>query len=121
VSISRRKAIEHSEKIIASPRSSLAVKLRHGKGGVVLLHKGRALTRCYVTPSGIRAATLMAKVVGARVPPMGASVQVEVSTGVLWRAISISSLDFRKKEAYLLAQRLLEEVETMLTAGAESA
>lgn len=121
MSVSRKRALDYAESIIARPRARVPLTLRHGKCGVTLLHKGRAVTRCYITPSGIRAATFMAKALGVRVPPMGSSVQAQVSTGVLWRAISISSLDFRKEEAYHLVERLLEEAQMMRGAGSEEA
>ncbi len=114
---SREKAMAYGEKLVAHPRSSLPVTLRQTKGGVTLLHKGKAVTRCYITPSGIRAATLMAKALGVKVPPLGKSVAASVSTGVIWRAISLSALDYRKEESYVVAERLLEEAEAMRGPG----
>lgn len=117
MAISRKKALDYAERVISRPRSSVPVTLRHSKGGVTLLHRGRALTRCYINGSGIRAASFMAQALGVRVPSLGGSVQAEVSTGVLWRAVSISCLDFRRQEAYLLLERLLEEAEVQRGAG----
>jgi hypothetical protein len=47
-------------------------------------------------------------------------VETSVSTGVLWRAISISCLDFRKKESYVLLERLLEEARMQRGSGSDS-
>ncbi|MBM3943186.1 MAG: hypothetical protein FJ316_09745 [SAR202 cluster bacterium] len=113
MSISRKKALEYADRVISRPRSRLTVTMRQGKEGVTLLHDGKALTRCYINRSGIRAATFMAQALGVKVPPLGESVQAQVSTGVLWRAVSISSLDFRKRASYVLLERLLEEAEQM--------
>ncbi|MBM4405548.1 MAG: hypothetical protein FJ039_05095 [Chloroflexi bacterium] len=112
---SRKKALEYGERLIAHPRARLPVTLRQTKNGVTLLHNGKAVTRCYLTPSGLRAATLMARALGVKVPPLGKSVDAQVSTGIVWRAISLSALDYRKEESYPLAERLLEEAEAMRT------
>jgi hypothetical protein len=113
MSISRKKALEHADRLISRPRSRLTVKLRQGKEGVTLLHQGKALTKCHLNRSGMRGATYMAQALGVRVPPLGSSVEAQVSTGVLWRAVSISCLDFRKQASYLLLERLLAEAEQM--------
>ncbi len=109
MSVSRKRALEYADKIISVPRAHVRVLLRQSKGGVTLLHERKALTKCYITRSGMRAARLMAEALGVEVPPLGGSVEARVSTGVLWRAISISCLDYRKKESYVLLERLLEE------------
>lgn len=119
MSVSRKKALEYAEDLIAEPKSHVIVALRQNKSGVVLLHKGKALTRCYITSTGIRAATFMAQALGVKIPPLGSSVQARVSTGLLWRAISISCLDFRKKESYVLLERMLEEAEMMRGSSSE--
>lgn len=119
MSISRKKALEYAEEFISVPNSRVSVTLRQGKGGVVLLHKGKALTKCYITSSGMRAATFMAQALGLKVPPLGSSVQAQVSTGLLWRAVSISCLNFRKEASYIILERLLEEAEMMRQSSSE--
>jgi hypothetical protein len=119
MSISRKRALEYADKLISRPRSRVKVKLCQGKEGVTLLHDGRALTKCYINRSGIRAAAFVAQALGVKIPPLGSYVETQVSTGVLWRVISISCLDFRKKESYLLLGRLLEEAEMMRGAAEE--
>ena len=57
---------------------------------------------------------------GARVPPVGESVAVRVSTGVLFRAVSIASLDFGVEESYVLLDRLLEEAEMQRGASSDA-
>ena len=107
--VSRRKALEYAEQIVSRPAGRVPVVLRHGKGGVTLLHKGRALTRCYATATGVMGAEFMAIALGVALPPEGHSVHSVVSTGVLYRAISISSLDLRIPEVRPLLERLLGE------------
>jgi hypothetical protein len=111
MAVSRTRATARAEELIAIPRAHVPVTLRQTKTSVTLLHKGQALTKCYINRSGIKAATYMAHALGVRIPPLGSHVKTTVSTGVLWRAISISCLDFRKPESYILLQRLLEDAE----------
>jgi hypothetical protein len=119
MSISRKKALEYADQLISRPRSRLTVRLRQGQEGVTLLHRGKALTKCYLNRSGMRAATYMAQALGVQIPPLGGSVTAHVSTGVIWRAVSISCLDFRKQASYVLLARLLEEAEQMRGEAAE--
>ena len=109
MSVSRTRALEYADRILAVPRAHVRVRLRQVKEGVTLLHQGRALTKCHLSRSGMRAARFMAEALGVEVPPLGGSVDARVSTGVLFRAISISCLDFRKKESLVVLERLLEE------------
>ena len=109
MSVSRERAWPYAEKVLSRPSRRVDVVLRRGKGGVTLLHRGRALTRCYDTRTGRQAADLVAQALGVGLPPMGQSVEVGVSTGVLHRAISIASFDLRVPEVRPLVERLLEE------------
>jgi len=120
VSISRKKALEYADVVVSVPRAHLLVSLRQTKGGVTLLHDGRALTRCYISRPGMRAARFMAEALGVKVPPLGGEVEARVSTGVLWRAISISCLDLRKPEALPLLERLLEEARMQRGSSSEA-
>ena len=120
MSVSRRRALEYADSVISVPRAHVRVTLRQIRDGVTLLHEGKALTKCYVNRSGMRAAHYMAEALGVEVPPLGSSVEARVSTGVLWRAVSISCLDFRKEESMLLLKRLLEEATMQRGAGSDS-
>ncbi len=120
MSISRKRALEYADQIISVPRAHVSVTLRQGKHGVTLLNRGRALTRCYLSRSGMRSARFMAEALGVKVPPLGGSVDARVSTGVLWRAISISCLDFRKEESLVLLERLMAEAEMQRGSGSDS-
>ena len=109
MSVSRVKAWPYVERLLSRPAGQVPVALRHGKGGVTLLHKGRALTRCYATATGKMAAEFVALALGVQLPPVGGSVETSVSTGVLYRAVSISSMDSRVPEVRPLLERLLQE------------
>ena len=111
MSVSRKRAWPYAEQLLSRPSGRVPVVLRHGKGGITLLHQGRALTRCYGTKSGKIAAELVAQALGVQLPPVGNSVEATVSTGVLYRAISISSIDMRIAEVWPLVERLLEEAQ----------
>ena len=120
MSVSRKRALEYADEIVSVPRAHVRVTLRQVEGGVTLLHRGRALTRCYINRSGMRAARFMAQALGVELPPLGGSVDATVSTGVLWRAVSISCLDFRKAESLPLLERLLEEANMQRGSGSDS-
>ena len=109
MSVSRRKAWIFAEQLLDKPSGSVAVELRHGKSGVSLLHSGRVLTKCYHSRIGRFAADFVALALGTSLPVEGESVYTSVTTGVLFRAISISNLDVRIPEARLLIERLLSE------------
>ena len=109
MSVSRRKAWIYAERLLDKPNGSVAVELRHGKSGVSLIHNGRLLTKCYHSKIGRYAADFVAISLGVAFPGEGDSVYTSVSTGVLFRAISISNLDIRIPEARVLIERLLSE------------
>ena len=120
MAVSRARALQYADILISVPRAHVTVTLRQGKEAVTLLHGRRALTKCYINRTGIRAATYMAQALGVRVPPLGKSVHAKVSTGVLWRAISISCLDLRKKESSPILERLLSEAEEQRGGASEA-
>ncbi len=111
MTVSRAKAWEYAEGVLDTPRSRVPVTLRRGKSGVALLHRGRVLTRCYDSKVGRWGARFMAQALGVEVPEEGESVSASVSTGVLFRAISIASLDLRRASTHAILERMLEEAE----------
>lgn len=113
MSVSRAKAWPYAEQLLSRPARSVPVTLRRGKGGVTLLHQGRALTRCYDSGAGRIAAEFVAQALGVPLPSIGETAQAAVSTGVLYRVISLSSLDPRMLEARPLVERLLQEATEM--------
>ena len=117
MAISRKRALSYAEEILAVPRSHVRVVLRQGKLAVSLLYRGRVLTKCYINRVGIQSARFMAQALGMAIPPLGQTVEAVVSTGVLWRAVSISTLDLRNKVSFLLLERYLEEAQMMRETG----
>lgn len=87
--------------------------------GVVLRHNGRVLTRVYLSRSGMNAAAAMAEALGVRIPPEGQAVTTLASTGLLYRALAISQIDFRDEAAFELAANLVEEAIDMQRGGSE--
>ena len=117
MSVTRKKAWPYAERLLSRPARAVPVVLRHGKGGVTMLHRGRALTRCYATAPGKLAAELVALALGVPLPPLGDSAETSVSTGVLYRAISISGIDPRIPEVRPLVERLLQEASDQRRGG----
>ena len=118
--MSRKRALEYADEVVSVPRAHVRVTLRQVKEGVTLVHRGRALTKCYINRSGMRAARYMAEALGVELPPLGGSVEARVSTGVLWRAISISCLDFRKRESFPILERMLGEAAMQRGSGSDA-
>ncbi len=117
MSISRRRAQEYAETLWERPSPHLPVILSRGKTGVTLLCRGRAVTRCHASRVGMWAAAFMGQALGLELPPEGGFVRTVVSTGVLWRAVGISGLDLRSREARMLLRHLLEEAEMQRGVG----
>ena len=71
-------------------------------------------------PSGYGRGQLHGK--GARstgFPPLGETVKARVSTGVLFRAVSIASLDYDVEESFVLLERWLQEAALQRTGSSE--
>ncbi|MBI4339848.1 MAG: hypothetical protein HY680_07825 [Chloroflexi bacterium] len=102
---------------MSRPSSALALVLRRTTSGVTLLHKGRAVTRCYNTKVGQAQAREMAVALGVELPGVGSSVAATVPNGAFYRAIAISSLPLDLPEARLLLERYQEEAAMARTQG----
>ncbi len=87
------------------------MELKQGEGGLTLLYQGKTLVECFLTMEGMAAGAYMAKALGVEIPAAGESVAARVSTGVLFRAVSIASLDFSVDESFVLLERWMEEAE----------
>ena len=111
MSVSRRRAQDYAERVLARPRGEYSVTLRRGKGGTTLLYRGRALTRCHASWVGALQAACVAQVLGVELPPAGGSVSAEVPGGVLYRAVAVSTLDLRRPEARQVLAGLLATAE----------
>jgi hypothetical protein len=79
--------------------------------GMLLTHDNNLLVRCPLTEYGMAAAGFMSEAMGIKVPALGTSLSVRVSTGVLFRVISIAELDYSVEESITILTRLLEEAE----------
>ena len=102
---------EYAEELMATPRAHLRMEILQNEKGLALTHEDKTLVECYMTPQGMAAGGFMAKALGAKIPPLGQSVTVRVSTGVLYRAVAIADLDYSVEESSIILERLLEEAE----------
>ncbi len=100
---------EYAEELIAVPRAHLNLDLRQDETGLVLSYDDKMLMHFPLTREGMTAAGFVSKALGQKVPALGEGVRARVSTGVLFRAMSIASLDFKVQESFVLLDRLLEE------------
>ena len=100
---------EYADELVAVPRAHLNLNLHQDESGLLLSHDDRLLMHFPLTREGMIAAGFVSKALGQRVPALGESVTARVSTGVLFRAMSIASLDFNIQESFMLLDRWLEE------------
>ena len=110
-------ALEAAYKLLESPRSHLRVKLEQTEDGVVLSYQDDALTGVELDESGINAASAMAVALGVNVPRSGEAVEVLASTGLLYRVLALSDLDFVNPTAFELANHLVNEAIDMQRGG----
>ena len=64
------------------------------------------------------AAGFMSQAMGVELPTLNETVNVRVSTGVLFRVITIAGLDFENDASFIILDRMLEEAE--LQRGSDS-
>lgn len=102
---------KYANSLLDAPRAHLVLELTQNKHGLLLTHQTNGVVECYLTPQGMAAGAYMAKALGVRLPALGETVKARVSTGVVFRAISIASLDFDEEASLILLERLLEEAE----------
>lgn len=114
---SRKKALEYAYDLLERPRAHLRVELAQVSDGVVLRHKGRVLTRVYLNRSGMNAAAAMSEALGVSIPPEGETVSTLASTGLLYRVLAISQINFRNEAAFELAANIVEEAIDMQRGG----
>ena len=109
MSTSQTRVYALAEQLFSVPRAHVRLELSQDESGVTLTHTEGTVVQCPLTREGMTAAGFVAEALGVKVPRLGESVPVRVSTGVLFRAISIAELDFGIEESYVLLQRLLDE------------
>jgi hypothetical protein len=102
---------EYAEELLDAPRAHLILELSQDEEGLKLAYRDRLLVECRLTRQGMAAGAYMARALGVRIPPLGETVRARVSTGVLFRAMSIASLDFDEEASMVVLSRLLEEAE----------
>ena len=102
---------EYAEELLDAPRAHLVLELSQDSEGLKLVYRDRLLVECRLTRQGMAAGAYMAKALGARIPALGETVRARVSTGVLFRAMSIASLDFDEEASMIMLARLLDEAE----------
>lgn len=109
----RDAARDAAYELLNTPRSHLRVTLTHGDNAVTIAHKDQTLTGVELDKSGANAASAIAVALGVHIPPEGQSTEVLVSTGLLYRVLAISDLDFNNPVAFELASELVDEAISM--------
>ena len=102
-------ASDYAYALIETPRAHLRMTLTQDADGLALVYQGKEVLRCRLTPNGMLAGGFAAQALGVKIPALGESAAVRVSTGVLYRAMGICGLDFSEDASYAVLERLLEE------------
>ena len=113
----RAAAMEAAYTLLETPRSHLRVKLEQTDDAVLVSYRGDVLTGVELDESGINAASAMAVALGVDVPPTGHAVEVLASTGLLYRVLALSDLDYTNPTAFELANHLVNEAIDMQRGG----
>ncbi len=100
---------DYADELIEVPRAHVRLDLSQDKSGLLVAHDERPLMRFHLTRNGMGAAGFVAKALGVTVPALGDAGVARVSTGVLFRALSIARLDLSNEASFPLLDRFLEE------------
>lgn len=111
---------DYADELTSTPRAHLALELRQDGDGLKLVYQDKLLVECFLTEQGMASANYMTKALGAKIPALGETTKARVSTGVLFRAVSIASLDFDVEEAFVLLERWLEEAALQRTGSSDN-
>ena len=106
-------AWDYAEQLLARPQRRIEVTLSRGETEIRLLHDGNAMMICPNDEMSRTQAELVARALGVALPDVGGSETVAVSSGVLHRVMSISTMDPTDEDIWPLFARLLEEAEAM--------
>jgi hypothetical protein len=100
---------DYADTLIEVPRSHLRLKLSQDDLGLLITHDEQPLIRCHLTRNGMGVAGFVAKALGVQLPALGEDALARVSTGVVFRALSIARLDLSNETSFVLLERFLEE------------
>ena len=113
MSVSLKKALERGQRAIERPKSRMEIALYHGRGGLTLRYQGQVIARTHASTAGRLLAPYLARALGVELPPVGGKDTATVSSGVMYRVLSMSSLDLRREESVALLEYLLLEAAEM--------
>ena len=113
MSISRKAALERGQRAIERPKGQMALTLYHGAGGLTVRYQGRVIARTTGSHKGKRVAPFVALALGARLPRRGRTAKATVSSGVVFRVLSICTLDPEVEAERMLLAYLLREADEL--------
>ncbi len=113
MAISRSKALEHAYEVLEQPRAHMRITLTQTQSGLSVYYDGKVMTRVFVNRSGLAAAAAIGEALRLRLPKLGESVDARVSSGVVYRILALSALDYRNEFSFQLASRLIAEAKDM--------
>ena len=121
MTVSRKKALEYGYKLVELPKPHLRITLQQTSTGVSVKHGRRLVTRVYLNRSGMGAAAAMAEALGVKMPKVGDQSTALVSSGLLYRVLALSQLDYRNEAALEVAAGLVDEARDMQSGSRDDA
>jgi len=91
----------------------MRITLTQTQSGLSVYYDGKVMTRVFVNRSGLAAAAAIGEALRLRLPKLGESVDARVSSGVVYRILALSALDYRNEFSFQLASRLIAEAKDM--------
>lgn len=113
MSVSKKSAMARGERALERPKGEMAVTLFRGKTGLTLRYQGRVIARTAPSAAGKLVAPYVATALGVKLPVLGSTAEATVSSGVMFKVISITTLDPRNEESRILLDYLLTEAREM--------
>jgi hypothetical protein len=117
MSINKSQIQDNAEVVLSHPSSRILVTLKRNKSFVSLVTGKNIIARCRGSRVGLWTAAFMAESLGVDLPNVDESISIYVSSGVLWRAVGISSLNLKVKESRTVLKRYLEEAQAQRSSG----
>ena len=113
MSISKKQALARGEKAIERPKGEMEITLYHGNTGLTLRYQGKVIAKTPASAAGKQIAPYVAAALGVKLPALGSAAKAVVSSGVMFRVLSISTMDLKNEESRILLDYLMSEAREM--------
>jgi len=113
MSVSKKVSMARGEQALERPKGEMAVTLFRGKTGLTVRYQGRVIARTTSSKVGKLIAPCVAAALGVKLPALGSTAEATVSSGVMFKVLSIATLNSLNEESRILLDYLLTEAREM--------